>query len=322
MSEEKALNVGPCKIEMAYERFGDPEAPPVLLVMGGGGQLIHWPEGFCAELVARGCHVIRFDNRDAGLSTHFHDAPPPDLRAAMAGDTSSASYTLSDMASDTVGLLDVLGLDSVHCIGASMGGMIAQLLAIEHPSRVRSLTSMMSTTGAPDVGRPDPAALSLVTEPPPTTNREHATERVAGSSPTDREEVIERWVRAFQVVGSPGYPVEEAEIRENARIAYDRAYDPVGASRQGVAALASGDRTAGLRSITVPTLVIHGADDPICDRSGGEATAEVIPGAELVIIDGMGHNLPRGLWPQLASLIATFVQRTESAMVTGRSHPR
>nr|BFE88838.1 hypothetical protein GCM10020093_114390 [Planobispora longispora] len=152
VSPEKALNVGPSKIEVAYERFGDFRSPPVLLVMGVAAQMINWPDDFCAGLVARGLQVIRFDNRDAGLSSHFHDAPAPDLAAALAGDTSSASYTLSDMAADTVGLLDALGLDSAHIVGASMGAMIAQMIAIEHPARVRSLTSMMSTTGGPSVG--------------------------------------------------------------------------------------------------------------------------------------------------------------------------
>ncbi|WP_455566305.1 alpha/beta fold hydrolase [Nonomuraea fuscirosea] len=154
MSEEKAKNVGPSRIEMTYERFGDPQAPSILLIMGAGGQLVHWHEGFCAELAGLGHHVIRFDNRDAGLSTHIHDAPPPDLPAALAGDLSSASYTLSDLAADTVGLLDALGLDGAHLVGASLGGMIAQTVAVEHPARIRSLTSIMSTTGAPGVGGP------------------------------------------------------------------------------------------------------------------------------------------------------------------------
>ncbi|GAA1688136.1 alpha/beta hydrolase [Nonomuraea maheshkhaliensis] len=296
MSEEKAKNVGPARIEMTYERFGDPQAPPVLLIMGAGGQLIHWHEDFCAELASLGHHVIRFDNRDAGLSTHFHDAPPPDLPAAMAGDLSSASYTLSDMAGDTTGLLDVLGLDSAHLVGASLGGMIAQTVAIEHPARIRSLTSIMSSTGAPGVGGPTPEALAALAGPPPQ----------------GREAVIESWVAAFRVIGSPGFPADEAELRERAGMAYDRSYDPVGTLRQAVAVLASGDRTARLRTVGVPTLVLHGADDAMCDVSGGKATAAAIPGAELVIIDGMGHNLPRQLWSDTAAHIARLVHRAET----------
>ncbi|GAA5085132.1 alpha/beta hydrolase [Thermocatellispora tengchongensis] len=299
MAVEKALNVGPAGIDVAYERFGEAHNPPVLLVMGVAAQMINWPDGFCAELADRGMHVIRFDNRDAGLSTHLSDAPPPDLPAALAGDLSSAAYTLSDMAADAVGLLDALGLDSAHFVGASMGGMIAQTVAIEHPDRIRSLTSMMSTTGAPSVGQASPEALAVLGGPPAVT----------------REEVIERAVRMLRVVGSPGFPMEEAELRERTGRAYDRSYDPAGTARQAVAAVASGDRTARLGQVTTPTLVIHGADDAMCDVSGGHATAAAIPGAELVVIDGMGHNLPRDLWPDIAAHIAALVHRAEAARV-------
>jgi pimeloyl-ACP methyl ester carboxylesterase len=297
VSAEKILNVGPSSIEVAYERFGDVQAPPVLLVMGLGAQMLSWHEGFCAQLVARGLHVIRFDNRDVGLSSHFTESPAPDLAAALSGDTSSASYTLSDMAADAVGLLDALGLDGAHIVGASMGGMIAQTIAIEHPGQVRSLTSMMSTTGARSVGQPKPQALGAL----------------AGPAPASRQEVIDRVVRAFRVVGSPGFAVDEAELRERAGRAYDRAYDPVGIARQAVAVIASGDRTARLRSVEVPTLVLHGAADSMCDVSGGLATAEAISGAELVVIQGMGHDLPRALWPEITSRIASLILRVEAA---------
>ncbi|MFG6192302.1 alpha/beta fold hydrolase [Nonomuraea sp. JJY05] len=296
MTVEKALNIGPSGIEVAYERLGDPQAPPVLLVMGLAGQLINWPDGFCAELVDRGLHVIRFDNRDSGLSTHLHDAPQPDLAAALAGDASSASYTLSDMAADAAGLLDVLGLDSAHVVGASMGGMIAQTLAIEHPGRVRSLTSMMSTTGDPSVGQARPETMAAFAGPPPAT----------------REEAIERSVLIFRLAGSPGFDFDEAALRERAGLSYDRDHDRIAVARQAVAVIASDDRTARLRSVDVPTLVIHGAEDAMCDPSGGRATAAAIPGAELVVIDGMGHDLPRPLWPDLASHIATLAHRTEA----------
>ncbi|UBU14864.1 alpha/beta fold hydrolase [Nonomuraea gerenzanensis] len=246
--------------------------------------------------MARGCAPIRFDNRDAGLSTHFHDAPVPDLSAALAGDLSSAAYTLSDLAADTVGLLDALGLDSAHLVGASLGGMIAQTVAIEHPARIRSLTSIMSTTGAPGVGGPDHEVLS----------------QLAGPPPTGRADVIEHSVKAFRLLGSPGFPTDESELRERAALAYDRAYDPLGMMRQTVAVVASGDRTERLHSVRVPALVIHGADDRMCDVSGGRATAEAIAGAELVVIDGMGHNLPRQLWSDLAARIASLVHRTET----------
>lgn len=297
VNEEKALNVGPSGIEMAYERFGDPQAPPVLLVMGIAAQMINWSEGFCAELVARGVQAIRFDNRDVGLSSHFPNAPAPDLQAALAGDTSSASYTLSDMAADAVGLLDALGLDNAHVVGVSMGGAIAQTIAIEHPGRVRSLTSIMSTTGDMSVGQPKPEVLATV---------------FAGPTADSRQEVVDQMVRAFRAVGSPGFHTDEAEVADRAGRAYDRAHDPLGVARQAVAAVASGDRTARLRSLDVPTLVLHGADDAMCDISGGRATAAAIPGAELVVIDGMGHDLPRALWPEITSRIANLVHRVEA----------
>jgi len=298
VGEEKALNVGPSGIEVAYERFGDPQAPPVLLVQGLAAQMIHWPKGFCAELVADGVQVIRFDNRDIGLSSHFSDAPTPDLRAALTGDMSSASYTLSDMAADTVGLLDALGLDSAHIVGLSMGGYIAQTIAIEHPDRVRSLTSISSTTGDLSVGQPTPETLAVLFGGPPATSR---------------QDVIDQRVRAVRVIGSPGFEFDEAGVRDRAGRAYDRAYDPLGIARNAIACVASGDRTARLRSVDVPTLVIHGADDVMCDVSGGRATAAAIPGAELVVIDGMGHDLPRALWPEITSRIANLVHRVEAA---------
>jgi pimeloyl-ACP methyl ester carboxylesterase len=295
VAEEMALNVGPSGIEVAYERFGDPGAPPVLLIMGAGAQMINWPDGFWAELAGRGLHVIRFDNRDAGRSSHFPDGPVPDLPAALAGDFSSVSYTLSDMAADAAGLLDVLGFASAHTAGASLGGMIAQAMAIERPARVRSLTSIMSTTGDRAVGQPDFPALAGLGAPPP-----------------DRAGFIDWRIRSLRVVGSPGFEFDEAAVAETAGRAYDRDHDRLAMVRQSVAALASGDRTARLRSVRVPALVVHGAADRMCDVSGGRATAAAIPGAELVVLDGMGHSLPRPLWPQIASHIAGLVRRAEA----------
>jgi pimeloyl-ACP methyl ester carboxylesterase len=297
IGEEKATKVGPAAIDIAYQHIGDCSAPAVLLIMGVAAQAIHWPDTFCHALVEHRLHVIRFDNRDAGLSTHMTDAPPPNLPAALAGDLSSVSYTLSDMAADAIGLMDALGVERAHIIGASMGGQIAQTIAIEHPDRVRSLTSMMSTTGNRQVGQPSPEVLR---------------ELFAGPPAVTRAEVIQRMLRSMRAVGSPGYPSDENEIATRAGRAFDRGYDPAGTARQAVATVASGDRTERLRHLSVPTLVIHGLADRMCDPSGGRATAEAIPGAELVLIEGMGHNLPPGLLSQLASRIGEFVWRAEA----------
>lgn len=292
----KALNVGPAGLDIAYQRLGNPDAPLVLLIMGIAAQSIHWPDTFCQALVDRSLQIIRFDNRDSGLSTHLTDAPSPNLPAALAGDLSSASYTLSDMAADAVGLLDALGFEMAHVVGASMGGAIAQTMALEHPGRVRSLTSMMSTTGNTSVGQAAPEALREVFSGPPAVTR---------------DDVIQQSVRAARAVGSPAYPRSESEIAERAGRAYDRCHDPIGVARQAVATVASGDRTERLRHLKVPTLVIHGLADRMSDVSGGRATAEAIPGAELVLVEGMGHDLPPDLRSRLAEQIAEFVWRVE-----------
>ncbi|MEV5597105.1 alpha/beta hydrolase [Streptomyces sp. NPDC052496] len=300
MAEQRALDVGPSRMTVAYECFGADHDPPVLLVMGGGAQMIAWPEGFCAELVRRGLRVIRFDNRDAGRSSHFPDLPVPDLQAALDHRFPAVPYTLSDLADDITGLLDVLRLDSVHLVGASLGGMIAQTVAVEHPERVRSLTSMMSTTGDPAVGRSDPTALTVL-----------------GTPPQDRRHFIAWQLRALRAVASPGFAFDEAAVVQRAERAYDRGHDPAGMVRQFAAAMASGDRTAQLRTLRVPALVIHGTDDVMIGASGGRATAAAVPGAELALIDGMGHSLPDALWPQLATLIARLVHRVEAAAGAG-----
>ncbi|MGX8907591.1 alpha/beta fold hydrolase [Streptomyces netropsis] len=294
MPELKARNVGPFGIEIAYERLGAPDAPPVLLITGAGAQMINWPEGFCQALVDRGLQVIRFDTRDSGRSTHFPEAPVPDFPAALAGDLSTASYSLSDLAADTVGLLDALGLDGVHLVGTSMGAMIAQMVAIEHPDRARSLTSMMSTTGEPGVGEAD---FSVFAE--------------LGAPPQDRESFVEWQVRALRLAASPGFAFDAAAAAERSGRVFDRGYDALGMRRQALAVMATGDRTARLRTLRLPTLVMHGASDVVCDASGGRATAAAVPGAELVILEGMGHHLPQELWPELATRIATLVHRAE-----------
>jgi pimeloyl-ACP methyl ester carboxylesterase len=294
--EESASNVGPAGIDIAWQRFGKPDAPPVLLIMGLGGQAIHWPDSFCQALADDGLQVIRFDNRDAGRSMHMTDAPPPNLPAVLAGDLSSVSYTLSDMAADAVGLLDALGFAKAHVVGASMGGFIGQTMAIEYPDRVRSLTSMMSTTGNLQVGQPSPEVLRELFSGPPAITR---------------DEAIEQRLRAGRVVGSPGYPADETEAAGRAGRAWDRSHDPAGMARQAIASVASGDRTERLRGLDVPALVIHGLADRMCDVSGGRATAEAIPGAELVLIEGMGHDLAPGLRSRLAECIAGFVWRAE-----------
>ncbi len=285
------------EIELAHESFGSPEDTPLLLVMGLATQMIGWPDDFCRMLAERGLYVVRFDNRDIGLSTHLDSAGAPDVLAVMGGDHSRVAYRLADMAEDTAGLLDALGLDSAHVVGASMGGMIAQTLAIRHPERVRSLTSIMSTTGDPAVGAPAEAALGALLAPPAT----------------DRESAVQRAVDTYRVIGSPGFEFDEAGLRERAGLSFDRAYNPAGVARQLAAILASPDRTADLARVAVPTLVVHGEQDALVNVSGGRATAAAIPGAELLVVDGMGHDLPRAVWPQLVDRITALVDRVERA---------
>ncbi|MEV6280090.1 alpha/beta hydrolase [Nocardia sp. NPDC051832] len=293
MAEQQA-RVEPAGIEITYERLGDPGDPPVLLIMGAAGQLIDWPDGLCAELIGRGLQVIRFDSRDAGRSTHLSAAPPPDIMAAMAGDVSSAAYTLSEMAADSIGLLDALGIESAHLVGASMGGMIAQTIALEYPQRVRSLTSIMSTTGNPAVGQSDPDAFGQ-----------------AGPPPADRAAYQDWSVATKRASGSPGFAFDEAFVRAHAGRVFDRGVDFAGMMRQAVAVLASGDRTARLPAVAVPTLVMHGTADRIFDISGGRATAAAIPGSKLVVFEGMGHSLPRELWPVFAGHIGALIAAAE-----------
>jgi len=282
-------------IVIAYETFGAPDARPLLLVMGLGAQMLAWHPELCAVLAAEDFFVVRYDNRDVGLSTRLHDAPPPNLGAARGGDFFSVSYRLEDMADDAVGLLDALGLDRAHVVGASLGGMIAQTMAITHPERVRSLTSIMSTPWI-GIGSPTQAVQAALFAPPPK----------------NCAEAVERAVTNRKIIGSPGYPVDEAWVRELAEQSYNRGFDPAGVARQQLAIYASGDRTAALASVTAPALVVHGEADPLIQLPGGQATAAALPGAELLVLPGMGHDLPRGIWPTLVAAISRLAGRAEA----------
>ena len=292
MAEERAAVNG---IEIAYETIGDPSNPPLLLVMGLGTQLIHWDLELCERFADRGFHVIRFDNRDAGRSTYI-DAPVPNIRRAMAGLRIDAPYLLDDMADDAFGLLDHLGIEAAHVAGASMGGMIAQTMAIRRPERVLSLISIMSTTGERRVGRPKLRVWGVLMR----------------RAPQDKDAAVEYFVRVFRMIGSKGFPADEDRIRAHAAEAYDRGHSPAGTGRQLAAIMASGDRTERLHELHVPTLVFHGRDDPLVPFRAGRATADAIPGARLIGIPGMGHDLPRQVWPQLVDAVAETAARASA----------
>jgi pimeloyl-ACP methyl ester carboxylesterase len=294
-TEERFADVGR-GITLCYDQIGDPADEPLLLVMGLGTQMIGWPEDFCVLLAERGFHVTRFDNRDIGRSTKLRDVRPPMPWHLALRTKGAAGYLLGDMADDTAGLLDVLGIASTHVVGASMGGMIAQTLAARHPDRVRSLASIMSNTGSRRSGQASPALFKYFMRKPPR----------------DADEAIERTVQVFAAIGSPGFDRDEQELRRVARRSIERSGggDTAGTGRQLMAVLASGDRTAELRRICVPTVVIHGARDRLVAPSGGRATAKAIPGAKLELIDGMGHDLPRGVWPRIADAVCENIART------------
>jgi pimeloyl-ACP methyl ester carboxylesterase len=289
MAEERAPANG---IEIVYETIGEESDPALLLVMGLGTQLIHWDREFCEQLAARGFRVIRFDNRDAGRSTQIK-APVPNLMRAMAGFKFDAPYLLDDMADDAFGLLDHLGIERAHVVGASMGGMIAQTMAIRRPERVLSLTSIMSTTGERRAGRPKLRVWGVLTR----------------RAPRDREAYIEYFVRVFRMIGSKDFAFDEDRVRALAAASYDRGHHPAGTGRQLAAILASGDRTERLHELHVPTTVVHGKADPLVPFRGGKATARAIPGAKLIVIPGMGHDMPRATWPQLVDAIVENAAR-------------
>ena len=281
-------------ITLCYEAYGDPSNPAALLIMGLGTQMIAWQEDFCRELAARGLYVVRFDNRDIGRSTHVAGRPPT-VAQLLRRSRRAARYTLGDMADDAAGLLERLELGPAHVIGASMGGMIAQTLAARHPQQARSLVSIMSNTGSLRSGQPSLRVYPVLLR----------------RAPKGREAFIAHMQHVFAVIGSPGLPRDEQDVRAIAVASYDRDHDPEGPGRQLAAIIASGDRTPELGRITAPTLVLHGTADPLVAPSGARATARAIPGAQLVMIDGMGHDLPRAAWPRLIDAIATHARRAD-----------
>jgi pimeloyl-ACP methyl ester carboxylesterase len=288
---EETCTVG--GVELCYERFGDPADPALLLVMGLGTQMLGWDEELCAVLAGRGFSVVRFDNRDIGRSSRLSHLAPPTLRQLVLRDRRAAGYSLADMAGDAVGLLDHLGIEGAHVVGASMGGMIAQTIAIRHPRRVLSLVSIMSSTGARLTGQPALRVLPIFLKRAPRT----------------REGYIEHTVKLFDAIGSPGFERDEAQLRAMLGRAYDRGIDPAGSGRQLAAILADGDRAPQLRRLHVPALVIHGTADRLVAPSGGRATARAIPDARLLLVEGMGHDLPRGAWPQIVDAIVANAAR-------------
>jgi len=279
-------------ITLCYETFGDPQDPTVLLIMGLATQMIGWHEDFCARLAGRGFHVVRFDNRDSGRSTHIK-GPAPSVGQLARRSKKAAHYRLDDMADDAAGLLDHLGVDRAHVVGASMGGMIAQTLAIRHPRRVLSLVSIMSNTGAQLSGQPALAVYPVLLK----------------AAPREREAFAEHVAKLYDRIGSPGFDRDLDEVRDLARLSYDRDHDAAASGRQLAAIIASPKRTKDLGRITAPTLVIHGKADKLVRPSGGRAAARAIPGARLMLIEGMGHDLPRGVWDRIIDGIVDNARR-------------
>lgn len=279
-------------IEIAFDTFGADSGEPLLLIMGLGSQMVAWDEEFCGQMAAFGYRVIRFDNRDIGLSTKFNKSGAPDIAALekelQRDEDPRLPYTLFDMAEDAAGLIKTLGYDSAHIVGESMGGMIGQLMAIHLPECIRTFTSLMSSTGDPTLPPPDPKAMEILHEP----------------FPTDRKGYIEAFVRAYKVLNGPVIPISDKLTRKWAEQSFDRGLNPEGITRQYATMLASGDRTEMLKSVSVPTLVIHGDTDPILPVECGIATANAIPSAKLKIIEGMGHALPEAVWPRIIEAIA------------------
>ncbi len=289
-------------ITIEYESFGRDGDPLILLIMGFAAQLIFWPEPLCQGLAAKGFRVVRFDNRDIGKSTHLAGLAAPDARAVlaevMAGRRPDVPYTLSDMAGDAVGLMDALGVERAHIAGASMGGMIAQLVAIEHPERTKSLISMLSSAGRRDLPPGNPEVLSVLFRPPKSTSR---------------EDLIEMSILVQSTLASPGFPATEEEIRATAERRTDWApFDPAGLARQSAALIVAPPRNALLGHVHCPALVLHGGDDPVMPVAAGKDTAESIPGAELIVVPGMSHDFGLPLVPIYLKHIGDFVSKVEA----------
>lgn len=284
-------------ITLAYESFGRPSDPPVLLIMGLSSQMVMWEDEFCASLAARGFRVIRFDNRDVGLSTKFSKAGMPHINALLTGKTKGSlvvPYTLADMAQDTLGLMDELGIAKAHIVGASMGGMIGQEIALRYPDRIMTLTSIMSTTGDPLLPGPRQEALEMLFRP----------------IPMDREGYISYFSEVWQLLCGPRYPMDNDTAQRLGDVTFTRGVEPAASARQFAAIIASGSRKERLVSLTIPTLVIHGSDDPLVPVEGGIDTARSIPGARLMIMEGMGHSVPKELWHEIINAIAPHAGRT------------
>lgn len=282
-------------IRLAYESFGPERAPAILLIMGLGGQMTRWNVELCELLVGRGYRVIRFDNRDSGLSSHFDEAPVPDLRALQRGEAVAVPYTLDDMAADSIGLLDALDIERAHLAGASMGGAIAQIAAARYPARVRSLTSIMSSSGNPDLPPPTPAAATALFAPLPRQR--------------DRESIVADSIARYATLESPAWPTDRERLRQMFADEYERNFDPRGVGRQLAAIIASGDRRPLLQTITAPTVVVHGAADQLIPPACGEDVARHIASAELRLIAGMGHDFPVALSAVIADAIGAAAAR-------------
>jgi pimeloyl-ACP methyl ester carboxylesterase len=292
----KMPNVRANGITIEYEEFGRRGATPLLMIMGLGCQMVMWDERACKELADRGFRVIRYDNRDVGLSTKFNDRcpdPAPLIFDLLQGKSIDPPYTLDDMAEDAAELLQTLGIPSAHIVGASMGGMIAQLLAIDHPDQVLTLTSIMSTTGNPDLPQPKPEVMAVLLQP----------------SPTERQAAIEHELRVWRTIAGTAFAFDEVRMRELVALSYDRDPDATGTARQLLAIMTAPSRKDALRSVTKPSLVIHGDADPLAPLAGGFDTAEAIPGAKMLVIEGMGHELPEGAWPRVIGGIVELTRR-------------